>query len=89
MADRFHFLVKFKIEELCPTKNVKITALNNGKPRFSAVEKLVRQKKRIYALKGNCTKYKQLKKQVKDRLKTEGAKFIEKQVDLAKVKGGG
>ena len=68
---------------------MKITALNNGKPRFPAVEKLVRQKKRIYSLKGNCAKYKELKKQVKEKLKIEGGKFIEKQVELAKVKGGG
>ena len=89
MAIRFHTLVQSKIEEHCPSKTVKITALNNGKPRFPAVEKLVRQKKRIYALKGNCLKYKELKKQVKEKLKIEGAKFIDKQVELAKVKGGG
>ena len=34
-------------------------------------------------------KYKELKKQVKEKLKIEGAKFIDKQVELAKVKGGG
>ena len=51
MAIRFHTLVQSKIEEHCPSKTVKITALNNGKPRFPAVEKLVRQKKGYMLLK--------------------------------------
>ena len=88
MALRFHNIMESKIEEFCPTKTVKTTALNNGKPRFPAVEKLVRQEKRIYSLKGNCQKYKQPKKQIKEKLKVEGNMFIEKQVELAKVKGG-
>ena len=88
MAERFHNIVKTKIEEYCPTKTIRISALNNGKPRFPAIEKLVRQKKRIYLLKGNCSKYKELKRKIKDKLKSEGKKFIDKQVDLAKEKGG-
>ena len=88
MAQRFHYLVKTKIEESCPTKTVRITALNNGKPRFPVIEKLIRQKKRIYSLKGNCQKYKELKKKIKEKLKVEGEKFIKKQVELAKVRGG-
>ena len=89
MAERFHCLVKSKIETLCPSKEIKITALDNGKPRFPAVEKLARQKKRIYELKGNCPKYKDLKKQIKEKLKSEGANFVDKQIEIAKVKGGG
>ena len=88
MAERFHHVVKSRIEEYCPTKIVKISALNNGKPRFPAVEKLVRQKKRIYSLKGNCPKFKELKKKVKEKLKSEGKKFIERQVELAKERRG-
>ena len=88
MAERFHQVVKTRIEEYCPTKTVKISALNNGKPRFPAVEKLVRQKKRIYSLKGNCLKFKELKKRIKEKLKSEGKKFIEKQVELAKERRG-
>ena len=72
MAIRFHTLVQSKIEEHCPSKTVKITALNNGKLRFPAVEKLVRQKKRIYALKGNCLKYKELKKKSRRNLRLRG-----------------
>ena len=65
------------------------TALENGKPRFPAVEMLVRQNKIIYLLKGNCLKYKELKKKIKERNKIEGKKFVDKQIELAKEKGGG
>ena len=80
MAERFHHIVKSKIEEHCPTKTIRISALNNGKPRFPAVERLVRQKKRIYVLKGNCPKYKELKMKIKEKLKSEGKKFINKRM---------
>ena len=89
MAERFHSLVHSKIEQLCPTKTIKVSALNNGKPRFPTVEKLVRQKKILYNMKGNCPKYKDFKKQIKEKLKDEGQKFVVKQIELAKQKGGG
>ena len=56
MATQFHSLVSSKIEDLCPSKTIKMSALNTGKPRFPAVEKLARQKRRLYNLKGNSPK---------------------------------
>ena len=76
MATSFHSLVHSKIEQLCPSKTININALKADKPQFPSVEKLARQKKRVYNLKGNCPKYKELKKQMKEKIKTEGAKIF-------------
>ena len=43
----------------------------------------------MYNVKGNCPKYKELKKQLKEKTKIEGAKFIQKQVEMSMEKGGG
>ena len=51
MASRFHEIMKFKIDECCPTKEIKVNALSSGKPKFPTVQKLVRRKNRIYARK--------------------------------------
>ena len=88
MASRFHSLLTYQIDLLCPTKEIKISALNNGKPIFPSVQKLARRKKRIYAKKGNCQEYKNLKKALKLKLKEEGAKYIEKQCELANSNKG-
>ena len=45
MASRFHEIMKFKIDECCPTKEIKVNALSSGKPKFPTVQKLVRRKK--------------------------------------------
>ena len=84
MAIRFHTLLNYQIDTLCPTKVVHFSALDNGKPLFPKVQKLSRRKMRIYTKKGNCQEFKDIKKTIKQKLKEEGAKFIETQCELAK-----
>ena len=89
MAERFHNLMTLKINELCPTKVIKQNALSSGKPYFPPVNKLSRRKNRIYLKKGNCVEWKAVKKQLKEKLKIEGQKFIDKQCTLAQARGKG
>ena len=82
MVDRFNFLVQLNLDMYCPTKCIKATNLH-GKIRSAAVEQASRRKNREYQKHGNSTKYKELKKEVKTKLKEASSKFLAKQTNLA------
>ena len=86
MAENLTNLVHTKLEEICPEEEVKISQME-GKITSLALQKLTRQKMREYTKHGNSSRFKQLKKKIKERVKTEGKKAIEKQFENAKGKG--
>ena len=86
MVDIFSTLVRNKIEEHVPPKTLKINCLDNEFTTF-AIKRVKRKKNREYSKHGNSALYKTLKKQLKETIKTEGKKFISKQISLAGEKG--
>ena len=86
MVDKFSTLVKQKIEENCPLKTFKVNSLDKD---FTtpAIKRLKRLKSREYTKHGNSQLFKNLKKQLKDKIKEEGAKLVSKQIETAGEKG--
>ena len=85
MVDRFNFLIQLRLDMHCPTKTVKISNLD-GKVSSPAVRQACRRKNREYLKNGNSAKYKELKKDVKAKLKDATAKLLEKQSEQITVK---
>ena len=85
MVDRFNFLIQLNLDTHCPTKTVRGTNLD-GKIQSEAVKQASRRKNREYAKHGNSSKYKELKKEVKVKLKDATTKFLNKQADNVTVK---
>ena len=85
MVERFNFIVNFNLDLFCPTKQVKTTNLD-GKICCAAVRQASRRKNREYSKNGNSTKYKELKKQLKLKLKEATTRFLAKQADLVSSK---
>ena len=75
-----------KIDEICPQEVVKVSQFD-GKINSLALQKLARRKKREYTKKGCSKKYKDLKKNMKKRIKIEGEKSIERLLENAKFRG--
>ena len=67
-------------------EEVKITQFE-GKITSLALQTQARQKQREYLKNGNSNKFKQLKKKMKERIKVEASKALEKQIEKAKEKG--
>ena len=86
MADKFVELVTQKLNEICPEEEVKISQLD-GKITSLALQKLVRKKKREYEKHGFSKHFKEFKKKVKKRIKTEGEKALNKIFENATEKG--
>ena len=86
MVQKFTSLVKEKIDENCPQKTFKVNCLDND---FTtpAIKRIKRLKLREYTKHGNSNLYKILKKQLKDKIKEEGAELVAKQITLAGEKG--
>ena len=86
MAENFSNILQAKFDEICPVEEVKISQME-GKQTSLALQKLTRQKKREFTKHGNSSHFKYLKKKVKERIKIEGEKALEKQFENAKGKG--
>ena len=86
MAVKFIEVVERNIDQICPIEEVKISQFE-GKITSLALQKLSRQKKWEYTKHGNSNKYKQLKKKLDERVKVEGKKALDKQIEKAKEKG--
>ena len=71
---------------ICPEETIKISQLN-GKVTSLALQKLSREKNREYTKHGSSLRFKALKKQMKERIKLEGEKALEKQIENANGKG--
>ena len=85
MVDRLNFLLQHNLDAHCPTQTVSTSNLD-GKISSVAVKQASRRKNREYSKNGNSPKYKELKKEVKLKLKEASVKFLNKQTDLATVK---
>ena len=81
MVERFNFLVNYNLDHYCPTKTLKTTNLD-GKITSVAVKQASRRKNREYTKHENSAKYKELKKDVKVKLKEASVNFLEKQTTL-------
>ena len=86
MAASFSAFVQHKIEENCPLKTFKVNRLDN---EFTtpAIKRIKRLKSREYTKHGNSQLFKDLKKQLKLKIKEEGAKLVSKQIAIAGEKG--
>ena len=80
MVERFNFLVQLHLDMHCPTKTFKITNLD-GKVSCPAVKQASRRKNREYLKHGNSDRYKELKKEVKAKLKDATTKLLNKQTE--------
>ena len=80
MVDTFTELVGNKIEEHVPEKSFKINCLDN---EFTTpeIKRIKRKKQREYTKHGNTQLFKTLKKQLKETIKNEGRKFVDKQIE--------
>ena len=78
MVDRFNFLVQINLDAHCPTKTIKYTNLE-GKVTTPALRQACRRKSREYTKHGNSDRYKQLKRDVKNKIREAATKFIDKQ----------
>ena len=87
MADKLVELVTQKLDELCPEEDIKITQFD-GKITSLALQKLTRKKKREFEKHGFSKHFKELKKKVKERIKVEGEKALNKVLENATEKGG-
>ena len=85
MVQRFNFIVSLNLDHYCPTKTVKTTNLD-GKICSAAVRQASRRKNREYTKHGNSKKYKNLKKEVKMKLKESASKFLQNQTKLVSAK---
>ena len=78
MAVRFNYLVQLNLDICCPTKTIKYTNLD-GKISTPALKQACRRKNREYLKHGNSIRYKQLKKDVKNKIKDATVEFLRKQ----------
>ena len=85
MVDRLNFIINLNLDTHCPTKTIKISNLD-GKFSSAAVKQASRRKNREYTKNGNSAKYKELKKEVKVKLKEAAVNFLEKQTNLVTAK---
>ena len=85
MVARFDFLVNLNLNHHCPVRTFRTSNLD-GKICSPAVRQGCRNKKREYLLHGNTTRYKQLKKAVKIKLKEASVNFLEKQSKLVSAR---
>ena len=86
MAEKLIELVEEKMEEICPLEEIKITQLD-GKITSLALQKLTRAKKREYNKHGFSKRFHELKKKMKERMKIEGEKALDKVFENSKGKG--
>ena len=86
MAENLIELVSEKLNEICPEEEVKISQFE-GKITSLALQKLVRIKKREFEKHGFSKRFKALKKKVKDRIKLEGEKALQKVLENATENG--
>ena len=84
MAENLIEVVSEKLNEICPEEEVKISQFE-GKITSLALQKLVRIKKREFEKHGFSKRFKVLKKKVKDRIKLEGEKALQKVLESATV----
>ena len=85
MVSRFNFLINLNPDHYCPTKTMKTTILD-GKISSAAVKQASRRKNREYTKNGNSAKYKELKNELKVKLKESTVNFLNKQVNLVSTK---
>ena len=78
MVDRLNFLIQFNLDAHCPTKTVKMSNLD-GRISSAAVKQASRRKNREYTKHGNSEKYKELKREVKTKLKDAAKTFLEEE----------
>ena len=71
-------MVQLNLNTHCPIKTIKFTNLD-GKVSSPAVRQACRKKNREYLKHGNSTRYKELKKEVRNRIREATTKLIEKQ----------
>ena len=74
------------IDKICPEVEVRIS--QDGKVTSLSLQTLSRQKKREYTKNGNSQKYNALKKKMEYKLKMEGIKALEKQIENTNEKCG-
>ena len=86
MVDKFTELVFSKLDKICPEETVKITKLE-GKITSGALQKLSRQRLREFSKHGNSERFKEIKKKQAARIKLEGQKQLEKQLENSEEKG--
>ena len=86
MANSLVELVNTKMDIICPEEVIKISQME-GKVTSLALQKLARKNRREYTKHGNSAKFKALKKQMKERIKVEEEKALEKQLENANGKG--
>jgi hypothetical protein len=79
-------LTNNKLDEICPLKCIKITKFDH-EITSAAIKKLSRKKNREYSKNRNSGKYKKFKNDLKLKIRSEGAKLIEKQMNLMSEKG--
>ena len=77
---RPNFDVQLNLDIHCPTTTIKISNID-GKVSSPAVKQASRRKNREYLKHGNSIKDKELKKDVKSKLKEAIAKILAKQTD--------
>ena len=88
MVECFSNLTLKKLDEICPLKSVRITKFDQEITSTCInIKELSREKNREYLKNRNSSKYKRLKKELKSKIKSEGAKLIQKQIDLLGEKG--
>ena len=85
MVVRFNTLVQLNLDMCCPTKTIKYTNLD-GKISTPAVKQACRRKNREYLKHGNSIRYKQLKKDVKNKIKEATVEFLKKQSEKVSAK---
>ena len=85
MVSRFNFLINLNLDHYCPTKTIKTSNLD-GKICSAEVKQASRKKNREYAKNGNSARYKELKHEVKTKLKESSEKFLNKQINLVSSK---
>ena len=85
MVCRFDFLINLNLDHYCPTKVIKTSNLD-GKISSMEVKQASRRKNREYVKNGNSARYKELKKEVKAKLKEASTAFLDKQINLTSSK---
>ena len=86
MAVQFTKMMFAKLDEIFPEEEVKITKLD-GNITSLALQRLARARLREYTLHGSSDKFKELKRKQKARIKQEGQKRLNKEIEDAEGKG--
>ena len=82
MAEKFSEMVFRKLDDICPEESIKITKFD-GKVKSLALQKLGRMKLREYSKHGFSSRFKDLKRKMKERVKFEGKKALDKLLEDA------